>query len=221
LLVAYLAQSAHAQSLDSQRPAPPDGGSAREPAQLATPEASPSRGESHAASEPRSVSFALGFSLAAELRADYGASTRAAFTPELLALAYLPLPLRDLYLRPGVRVGYDGLGQADMPRQLRVLERGHHELLELGLLFDGVVVPALTFGAGMQQRFITLETSGAVRGTRALDHSEILAVAYGALGLGIPIERGLMVIEPFVRVQHVFGDGRSLFRLGLDATLRL
>jgi hypothetical protein len=167
------------------------------------------------------VSFALGLSLAEELRADYGASTRAAFAPELLGLAYLPLPARQLYLRAGVRVGYDGLGQADMPREVKVVEHGLHELLELGLLFDWVVTPAISFGGGLTERSIKLDTRGSVHGTGAFDHSELLGVLYGSLGLGIPIERGLIVLEPFVRLGHTFSDDRALVRLGLDATLRL
>jgi hypothetical protein len=75
----------------------------------------------------------------------------------------------------------------------------------------------------LMQRFIALDTGGAFLGTptRALDHSELLGQMYAALGLGIPIERGLIVIEPFIRLQYVFSDPRSVLRLGLDVTLRL
>jgi len=169
----------------------------------------------------RKFGMALGFGLAEELRSDYGSSVRGAFSPELLALGYVALPLRDLYLRPGVRLGYDGLGQPDMPREVRVAERSLREQLELGLVYDWVVVPALSMGAGLLQRFIELETRGSVMGTHALNHREQLGVIYGALGLGIPIERGLVVIEPFVRLQHVFSDNRALLRVGVDVSLRL
>ena len=196
----------------SAAPAAPD-----QPARTPPPMAAPAR----CAEQTRGLTFALGFSLAEELSADYGASTRTAFAPELLALGYLALPARPLYLRAGLRLGYDGLGQADMPRDLRLVERGLHELLEFGVVFDWAIVPALSFGAGLDQRFIALETKRSVQGSRALDHSELLGTLYGSFGLGIPIERGLIVIEPFVRLQHTFSDDRALVRLGLDATIRL
>jgi hypothetical protein len=168
-----------------------------------------------------SFSVAIGLSVAEELRGDYSASTRAAFAPELLALGYIALPIHDVYLRPGLRVGYDGLDQADMPRHVRLTERGLHELVELGILYDWVVVPALSIGGGLVQRFIELETRGGVKGTERLDHTELLGQIYVALGLGIPIAHGLIVIEPFLRLQHVFDDPRALVRFGLDVTLRL
>ncbi|MEY4575758.1 MAG: hypothetical protein RL701_461 [Pseudomonadota bacterium] len=180
----------------------------------------PSAAASHAP-DPARFSVAVGLSIAEELRGDYSASTRAAFAPELLALGYIPLPLRDVYLRAGMRIGYDGLDQADMPRQVRLTERGLHELVELGILYDWVVVPALSIGGGLAQRFIDLETRGGVKGTQRLDHTEVLGQIYVALGLGIPIAHGLVVIEPFFRVQHVFDDPRAVLRLGLDVTLRL
>lgn len=195
--------------------------SARAHAEPAAPSPPPSAANEHCAEAAGRITFALGLSVAEELRADYGASTRAAFAPELLGLAYLPLPVRQLYVRGGVRVGYDGLDQADMPRDVRVVEHGVHELLELGLLFDWLVTPAISFGGGLTERAIKLETRGSVHGTSALDHSEVLGVLYGSLGLGIPIERGLIVLEPFVRIGHTFSDDRALVRIGLDATLRL
>lgn len=171
--------------------------------------------------EPSVQGFALGVTPALELRRDYGAGWRTAFVPEVVGLGYLPAWGMRWFYRPGARLGVDGISQPEMPEDLQVVERGLRLLGEWGLGYDGVVVPALSLGGGLVARWITLKTGGAVHGTDALDRRELLGTLYAQLGVGVPIERGLLVAEPFARAQYTLSDDRAPLRFGVDLTLSL
>lgn len=165
---------------------------------------------------------ALGVSAGWQQRQDYGSGSRAAFVPEMVGLLYLPTPLPRFYLRPGLRVGYGGLDQADMPAALRVIERDLAGRAELALLRDGAVVPAFTVGTGLAYRWSTLEAGRplSVAG-HAIADRQILPSLYAQIGVGLPLAGGLLVAEPHVRYEHAFGDERLGWRFGLDLTVRL
>jgi hypothetical protein len=164
---------------------------------------------------------AIGLSTGFQRRRDYGDDTRIGFVPELLGQYYVPLPIRRLYLRPGVRLGFVGFSQAAMPSNLRVEERDLVFAGEVGILFDAPVVPVLSFGVQGTARFIHTEASGPIRATVDGDRSEFLPGVYSQLGIGIPIARGRVIFEPFLRYQHVFGDDRLGLHFGADLTVAI
>jgi hypothetical protein len=161
---------------------------------------------------------AIGLAASWQNKADYGGQTRANFVPELVGFGYVGFEAPHWFLRPGARLALSGLVQADMPEHLAVHERDLIGQFELGVVYDAVVVPSLTFGLGAMWRRIELETGGAVRAAADnISHHEVLPVASGQLGVGVPL--GGLLIEPFVRYEVVAGDDRLSWRYGVEATV--
>jgi hypothetical protein len=154
-------------------------------------------------------------------RRDYGEATRANFIPEVVGYTYLSLGHR-LFLRPGVRIGYSGLSQPDMPAAVAMREHDVAFSAEAGLVFDATVVPSLSVGTGVVARSVSLTTQAPVAaGDEQLSHWEALPMIYSQLGLGLPMWKGKLLVEPFVRTEWLRGDPRSHWRYGLDITVRV
>jgi hypothetical protein len=171
------------------------------------------------ASSQAEPSFALGVSGSWERRREFGADTHVAFVPELLGFHYRALGTGRWYLRPGVRLGYQGLFGVEMPRALKIVERDLTASGEVGFLRDGPVVPALVVGAGLTHRWVSLQTSAPLTVSEdAISRRQFLPRLYGQFGLGVPLFRGALVLEPHVRYERVFGDDRIDWRAGVDAT---
>lgn len=168
--------------------------------------------------EQSEVSFAAGVSLGFLRMQELGAVYRFRFVPALVAHAYVPLAPR-WFLRPGVRLGYAGLEQAQSSYGAGIEEHSVQGTAELGLQYDAWLVPALSVGAGAQRREIAFVGRGIVAGSDVLDRTEWLGLLYAQAGLGVPLWDGLIVIEPYARVQHTFSDARSLLQLGADITI--
>lgn len=82
---------------------------------------------------------AAGFGLSWQSRQDYGKLVRSNFVPELLGLAYIKTSVPRLFLRPGARIAYSGLEQAEYPMGLVMRE---HDLMasgEFGVVYDGLI----------------------------------------------------------------------------------
>jgi len=167
-----------------------------------------------------SPSYALGVSLGFLQQQGLGAATKASFIPSLVGFAYVPAAPR-LFLRPGLRLGFEGLSQAPSSYGARVQERGLQGTAELGVVFDAWLVPSLTVGAGVDYRSIGFIGRGIVADSDALDRTEWLGLAYAQVGLGVPLFQGAFMIEPYARLQHTFSDDRSLVQLGFDLTFAL
>jgi hypothetical protein len=165
-------------------------------------------------------SYALGVSLGFLRQQALGAETETSFVPSLVGFGYLPAAPR-LFLRPGLRLGYEGLSQAPSSYGARVRERGVQGTLELGVVYDAWLVPSLTGGAGVDYRSVDFVGRGIVADSDALDRTEWLGLVYAQAGLGVPLFRGAFMIEPYARLQHTFSDDRSLLQLGLDLTFSL
>jgi hypothetical protein len=166
------------------------------------------------------VEVTYGASLGWQMRRDFGGSTRPAFAPELWAGIYVPSTFDRLYWRPAIRAGYVGLEQAEMPGAISIEERDAVAAAELGLVYDGVVIPAVAIGAGPVVRFLTLDTDEPIRsGADPISGTEVLGRMYVQVGLGLPMFGGHLVVEPSARIQHVFGDDRIRLRLAADLSL--
>lgn len=176
-------------------------------------------GAAHAgAPNEGSVGFAAGVSLGFLRVQELGAVHRFSFIPSLVGYAYVPVAPR-LFLRPGVRFGYAGLDQAASSHGASLEEHSLQGSAELGLQYDAWLVPALSVGAGAQRREIDFVGRGIVLDSDAIDRTEWLGLVYAQAGLGIPLWEGVLVIEPYARLQHTFSDARSLLQLGGDITI--
>jgi hypothetical protein len=165
---------------------------------------------------------ALGLAASWQQRHDFGENTRANFVPELVGFGYLRLGESRLFLRPGARLAYSGLSQAEMPSAVRIEERDLTATGELGLVLDGPVIPSLTLGGGAASRWISLDLERPVTadGERISRH-QILGTGYLQAGLGIPLVRGRLLAEPIVRYEITSGDDRAHWRYGVELTAQL
>ncbi len=164
------------------------------------------------------LSFAAGLSLGFLRVQELGDVHRFSFIPSLVGFAYVPV-LPRVYLRPGLRLGYSGLQQAQFSHGAGVEEHSLQGTAELGVQYDAWLVPALSVGGGAQRREIDFMGRGIVVDSDAIDRTEWLGLLYAQVGLGLPLWDGLLVIEPYARVQHTFSDARSLLQLGADITI--
>jgi hypothetical protein len=179
----------------------------------------PGSASSGAAATP-GISYALGVSLGVLQQRALGSSTHTAFIPSLLGLAYVPIAPR-VFLRPGLRLGYTGLNQADASYGARIEERGLQGSAELGICYDAWLVPALAVGTGLEYRSLDFVGRGIVADSDAIDRQEWLGLAFVQAGVGVPLFRGALVVEPYTRLQYTASDDRSLWQLGLDLSFAL
>jgi hypothetical protein len=97
--------------------------------------------------------------------------SRWAFIPSVVGLAYVPLAPR-WYLRPGLRLGYAGLDQAQFSHGARLEEHDLPTSAELSIQYDAWLVPALGIGAGLNRREIDFVGRGIVQDSSAIDRTE-------------------------------------------------
>lgn len=181
-------------------------------------DAAPSVAATTSASTKDDYTLATGVTLAWTVRHDYGEHTWRRFMPESITYFYLPLA-SSLYLRTGARLGYAWI-QQQMPQAVRIEETDLMISGEAGLLWDWYVVPALSFGAGIDQRTIKLKTEAPVDTAEDdISTKETLPFWDAQLGVGIPIASGRVVLEPFARYWNLKGDDRSHWTFGLETTV--
>lgn len=164
--------------------------------------------------------FALGASAGFVRQNDLGSAVTTRFVPALVGLAYVNVAPR-LYLRPGARLGIFGLTQPPAASDARIEEHGVQGRAEVGLLYDAWVIPVVAVGTGIERRSIDFATAGNVQDSGVADRTEWLGMLYAQAGVGVPLLRGLVVIEPYVRLQHTASDDRSASELGFDVTFAL
>jgi len=178
------------------------------------------RAQDAAVATARHARFALGASAGFSRQNDLGGAVTTRFVPSLVGLAYVNLAPR-LYLRPGARLGINGITQPSAASDARIEEHGAQGRAEVGLLYDAWVIPVVAAGTGIERRNIDFATAGSVQDSGVADRTEWLGMLYAQAGVGVPLLRGLVVIEPYVRVQHTFSDDRSASELGFDVTFAL
>lgn len=166
-------------------------------------------------------SAAIGLSPQWIIRNDYAVGTFHHFSPELSAHFYLPLHISTLFLRSSARYAYSW-SQPEMPKSLRLEERDLSFHLEESLLFDGPIIPSLGMGLGVIRRETSLITSAPiVEVDEDISTKTNLFSSYLHLGLGIPVDDGHWVIEPFFRGFYVPSDRRILFAYGVELSLQI
>ena len=171
------------------------------------------------AADESSIQWAIGVTLGWQERRDYGNARRSNLIPEIVGFGYLPTSHPRLYLRPGVRLGYSGLQQPEYARGLSYREDDAVLAGELGVLYDALVIPSLTVGAGLVGRRIEAASVIDTVDTSALDGTELQPMLYAQIGTGLSFGDGSIVLEPFVRYEWVRRDARIDWRYGLEATV--
>jgi hypothetical protein len=182
--------------------------------------ACPRRARAEVVARSERTHFALGGSFGFLRQEDLGRQTTTRFVPSLVGLAYINVAPR-VFLRPGLRLGYAGLSQPGAASDARVEEHGALGRAEIGVLYDGWIVPAISVGMGIERRSIDFVAHGDVQDSGILDRAEWLGSVYAQAGLGVPLFRGRIVIEPYARLQRTFSDDRSASEVGLDVTFPL
>lgn len=184
----------------------------------APPEAAPTSLNASAEVSNSQPRWALGLATSWARRRDFGALQRSHFIPEIVAQHYIAHDER-FYLRPGLRLGYAGLTQAEMPQDLQVQEREGMLRAELAALYDGPVIPMLAVSAGLVVRRVTLATSGSVESdSDPISQVHLLPELAAKAGLGLPFIGGAVILEPHIGYRYVHGDDREGLFYGVDAS---
>ncbi len=169
--------------------------------------------------QAESPRWAIGVAPQFQIRQDFGQAKRSAFVPELVGFRYIGLTDR-VFIRPGLRLGFGGLSQAEMPVAFQVTE---HELMllgEIGILFDGPVIPSLSVGTELIGRITNVKTREPVSSNRK-GKTDLLFGGYVQIGLGVPIGASKLVVEPFARFERVIDDFRPSWRLGAEVSFAI
>ena len=163
--------------------------------------------------------IALGTSIAVTERNDVGSLTSRLHQAELVAQGYLKLEREALFLRPGLRIGYEYTPYPDDPQSVWIDESAWNSTFEVGLLYEGFVIPSVTLQGSLLARRLHLETRGKVQAeVSGLTRTEWLGAQSVAFGLGLPIADGKLVVEPFYRLVWTRDDVRRNSQWGLEAT---
>lgn len=141
---------------------------------------------------------------------------------ELFAQNYYKTPMENLFIRTGLRFAYEALPQEDSPQWLSISEKTLRSGLELGFVYDVNFIPSLSMHSSLLRRTLELETNGAiVSSSRHYPLTEWLPSQAINIGLGLPIEGGRALIEPFYRWIWIGGDARQKAQWGVDASFAI
>lgn len=163
--------------------------------------------------------FAVGFNLAWTTRQDYGARTFRRLTPEIIGFTYGALPWEEMWWRLGARVGYTS-DQPEMPQAVRFEETDTTTLLEAAITRDWYVVPTLAFGGGYDFRRTKVKVSAPIdTADDRLGRKETLWMWYMQGGIGLPLLKARILLEPTVRYHTIQYDARSHWLFGVDMTV--
>lgn len=164
--------------------------------------------------------IAAGLSAGWLRREDFGDGSFSRFTPEVIVFGYLPV-FDPVFLRPGLRVSY-AWQQPEMPKSVRVEENDLAASAELGVLYESYAIPSLTLGVGYISRKIRLVTEKPVVSVNSdISTRDSLYFASVQAGVGIPLWKGFVVAEPYVRYVLAAGDSRLGLGFGVEVTFQI
>ncbi|NBX18111.1 MAG: hypothetical protein EBR09_12180 [Proteobacteria bacterium] len=137
---------------------------------------------------------------------------------ELFAQGYLGLPAESWFVRPAIRVSYEPAADVERPKAVAITERNFKALIDLGLVCDWYVVPAISLQGGIVRRKIDLTSNSRIGSdsSHSISATEYLWQQGASLGLGLPVLDGAVIIEPHFRVIDLRGDERQKFQWGID-----
>ena len=142
---------------------------------------------------------------------------------EIFAQGYFSTSSPHVFLRPAVRFSYAPSQSFEQPQAVALAERTFKGLGEVAILYNGLLVPALTVHAGWLRQKITLDTNSFVQKDAHLDLSRTENLwQFGlTLGLGLPMAQGRIVIEPFYRLVRIEEDQRQQPQWGVDLSIAI
>ncbi|APJ03980.1 hypothetical protein [Silvanigrella aquatica] len=171
-------------------------------------------------SDDKHFHVAVGGGMAFYSVQSYGESTFTQMAPEIVAYGYYNL-FQSFWLRPGIRMNYSWL-QPDMPQAIRIEERDFRYLAEVGVVFDWIVVPSLSYGFGYDYRTTNFKVNAPIVSyVDDISGSEFIPFSQFQLGLGFPIFKGLILIEPYGRYTIVQNDSRYGWGYGFEVTFQV
>lgn len=141
------------------------------------------------------------------------------FAPEVVGYGYLHLTDR-FWMRPGMRLSYAWL-QPAMAQSLKFNEYDFKTTAEMGIVWSAAVIPSLSVGMGAIYRSTSLESSAPIENHSSMGGKSILPVVHAQLGVGIPIEKGFIVVEPYIRKLFILNDSRYPWATGTELTVSL
>jgi len=164
--------------------------------------------------------FALGGGLALYNMQFYAEQTTQQWAPEFVAYAYFPLK-SDILLRTGLRMNY-AWDQTHNTQALNVSQTDFRYMGEVGVVYNWIVMPSLSTGFGADYRVIKLTTQAPIFVPKDnISSSKNLSTFYLQAGLGFPLIKGLLVIEPYARYTLTWNDPNQVFGYGIEATFQL
>lgn len=163
--------------------------------------------------------FAAGFNLAWTSRQDYGSRTFRRLTPEIVGFSYGSLPLDHYWWRAGLRLGYS-TAQPEMPQAVRIEETDTTTLAEIAVTKDWYIVPSFAFGGGYDSRKTKVKVSAPIDTVDdRINRKETLWMWYVQAGAGLPLLKGLILLEPTIRYHTIQYDNRSHWMFGIETTI--
>ena len=163
---------------------------------------------------------AAGVSGAFQTRESTSEYSFAQFAPELVLHGYSQLD-SEFWLRPSLRISY-AWTQPQMPYSIQLREYDLKAVAEMGVVWSWVVMPSFSIGLGGIFRQTDRVTAPPLGDSEShVSKSSFLPLLQTQLGVGIPIEKGWIVIEPYVRHLLIFGDSRYHWGYGTEVTLAL
>lgn len=139
---------------------------------------------------------------------------------EIFTQSYIATPRSELFLRPALRLSYEPPAKLEQPQSLYINERTITAALEFGVLWNGFLVPSLTIQGALATRALSLKTSTPITSTASnpISRTEYLWQTAATIGLGLPVEQGSIIIEPFYRFIKIQDDLRQSHQWGIDVS---
>jgi hypothetical protein len=164
----------------------------------------------------------LGVTFAETQRTDAGPAVSNLSSYEVFTQGYLSLPWDGMFLRPGARIGYERQNSDGSISPIRLFESTYKAGAEFAFVYNGIVVPAITVQGFVLSRTLKLSKPENVNSNASLmSRNEWLYSSALSLGVGIPIQDGRLMLEPFYRFVHIDDDARRRHSFGFDVSLAL
>lgn len=167
--------------------------------------------------------FSLGLGVANTQQTDPSQLVTRVPSYEMFAQSYFSTSFPDVFLRPGLRLAFEPSTNIEQPRGIHITEKSYRSALELGVLYNGYLVPSLLLSGTLVARRLQLESDSSVivRNSNDLTRTEWLAQGGVTLGLGLPVIELAVVIEPFYRFIWLQKDERQRSQWGFDVSYAL
>ncbi len=142
---------------------------------------------------------------------------------EIFTQSYVRLPAERLFIRPALRFAYEPKADLESAKSAAIKEETLKSHAEVGLLYDGLVVPVVALHGAYLRRKLTLTSSSPLDTGAGNDLTRAEYFWQGGItfGLGLPALNGDLIIEPFYRLVRIVDDKRHRSQWGIDLSYAL